>query len=133
DNTLVGDKFALKTLAGWLETNRTRLAFGIATGRPIESAVAILKKNQVNIPDVLITSVGSEIHYGKNLVPDLGWSAHIRHMWRKDALAEALSRFPGLVLQAPENQREFKLSYLATPDQMPALHELYEYLHELKL
>ncbi|MDP2247711.1 MAG: HAD-IIB family hydrolase, partial [Nitrosomonadales bacterium] len=133
DNTLLGDKNALKTLASWLEANRTKLAFGIATGRPIESAIAILKKHQVNIPDVLITSVGSEIHYGKKLVPDLGWAAHIRYMWRKDALAEALAKFPGLVLQAPENQREFKLSYIAKPDQMPPLHELYEYLHDLKL
>jgi sucrose-phosphate synthase len=82
---------------------------------------------------VLITSVASEIHYGKKLVPDLGWTAHIRHQWRRDALAEALARFPGLKLQAPENQREFKLSYLATPDNMPPLGEIREYLHDLKL
>ena len=133
DNTLLGDRRSLKQLTGWLKTQRSQLAFGIATGRTIESAVAILEKNQVNIPDVLITSVGSEIHYGKKLVPDLGWTAHIRHQWRRDALAEALTRFPGLKLQAPENQREFKLSYLATPDNMPPLNELYEYLHDLNL
>ncbi len=133
DNTLLGDKNALKTLTNWLEANRANLAFGIATGRPIQSAVDILKKNQVNIPDVLITSVGTEIHYGKKLVPDLGWAAHIRYKWRKDTLAEALSKFPGLVLQAPENQREFKLSYIAKPDQMPPISELYAYLHDLKL
>src|SRR5690606_24774683 len=130
---LLGDKNALKTLTNWLEANRANLAFGIATGRPIESAVDILKKNQVNIPDVLVTSVGTEIHYGKKLVPDLGWAAHIRYKWRKDALAEALSKFPGLVLQAPENQREFKLSYIAKPDQMPLISELYNYLHDVKL
>jgi len=133
DNTLLGNKRSLKQLTSWLKTQRSKLAFGIATGRTIESAIAILKKNQVNIPDVLITSVGSEIHYGSKLVPDLGWAAHIRHQWRREALAEALARFPGLKLQAPENQREFKLSYLATPDNMPPLNELYEYLHDLKL
>lgn len=133
DNTLLGNKQALKKLTDWLKSQRARLAFGIATGRTIESAVAILKKNQVGIPDVLITSVGSEIHYGQKLVPDLGWAAHIRYLWRREALAGALAKFPGLKLQAPENQREFKLSYLATPDNMPPLHELYEYLHDLKL
>jgi sucrose-phosphate synthase len=133
DNTLLGDKHALKTLVSWLEAHRTKLAFGIATGRSINSAVDILKKHQVNIPDVLITSVGTEIHYGKKLVPDLGWAAHIRYLWRRETLAEALSKFDGLKLQAPENQREFKLSYIAKPDEMPSISELYEYLHDLKL
>jgi sucrose-phosphate synthase len=133
DNTLLGDKRALKLLTGWLQSHRSKLAFGIATGRSIESAIAILKKNKVKIPDILITSVGSEIHYGKKLVPDLGWAAHIRYLWRKDSLAEALLKFPGLKLQAPENQREFKLSYIAKPESMPPLNEIYEYLHELKL
>lgn len=133
DNTLLGDKTALKTLTDWLPSQRSKLAFGIATGRSIESALAILKKHHVQIPDVMITSVGTEIHYGKKLVPDLGWAAHIRYLWRRDALQEALQKFPGLQLQAPENQREFKLSYIAKPDSMPALQEIYEYLHSLKL
>ncbi|HEY9268310.1 MAG TPA: HAD-IIB family hydrolase [Methylotenera sp.] len=133
DNTLLGDKRALKLLTGWLQSHRSKLAFGIATGRSIESAIAILKKNKVKIPDILITSVGSEIYYGKKLVPDLGWAAHIRYLWRKDSLAEALLKFPGLKLQAPENQREFKLSYIAKPETMPPLNQIYEYLHELKL
>jgi len=43
DNTLLGDKTALKTLTDWLSGQRNKLAFGIATGRSIESALAILK------------------------------------------------------------------------------------------
>ncbi len=85
------------------------------------------------MPDVLITSVGTEIHYGKKCVPDLGWAAHIRYMWRKDALAEVLSQFKGLSLQAPENQREFKLSYIATPDKMPALSDIQDALRQASL
>lgn len=133
DNTLIGDKQALKDLTKWVGEHKSSLAFGIATGRSIISAVEILKKNQVKIPDVLITSVGSEIHYGINLTPDAGWAAHIRYLWRRDALAEALTNFSGLKLQAKENQREFKLSYIAAPDQMPPLEVIYDYLHEKKL
>lgn len=133
DNTLVGDKHALKQLTSWLKHNRQQLAFGIATGRSLESAVAILRKHQIHTPDILITSVGSEIHYGKKLVPDLGWVAHIRHLWRREALADALANFPGLTPQPPENQREFKLSYFARPDRMPALAELYDHLQQQKL
>lgn len=133
DNTLLGDKAALKKLTYWLASKRSSMAFGIATGRSIDSALTILKKHHVQIPDVMITSVGTEIHYGKKLVPDLGWAAHIRYLWRREALAEALTKFSGLILQAPENQREFKLSYIAKPDSMPPLQEIYEYLHSLKL
>lgn len=133
DNTLVGNKKSLKDLTGWIDQNKAHCVFGVATGRSLESAVEILKKNQVNIPDVLITSVGSEIHYGKKLVPDTGWSAHIRYMWRKDALQTALAHFPDLTLQAPENQREFKLSYIAKPDCMPSLNDIKNHLRQYNL
>lgn len=133
DNTLIGDRRALKRLAGWLERHHNRLAFGIATGRALESAVATLKKHQMRIPDVLITSVGTEIHYGRRLVPDLGWAAHIRHLWRRDALAEAMTKLSGLTLQPEENQRAFKLSYFVHPGRLPTPQEIQNHLRGLNL
>ncbi|MEZ0231970.1 MAG: HAD-IIB family hydrolase [Methylophilaceae bacterium] len=133
DNTLIGDKQGLKKLVEWLSQNKGNLAFGVATGRPLESALSILKKWQVPLPELLITSVGSEIHYGKNLIPDIGWANHIRYLWRRDALAEALSDIAGLTLQAPENQREFKLSYNVDSKLMPPIKQLSRYLNELQL
>lgn len=133
DNTLLGHKKSLKGLTSWINQNKGHCVFGVATGRSLESAVEILKKNQVNIPDVLITSVGSEIHYGRKLIPDTGWSAHIRYLWRRDALEKALAHFPGLTLQAPENQREFKLSYIAKPASMPSLSDIKNHLRQYNL
>lgn len=133
DNTLLGDSVALRKLMDWVGSKPAKLAFCVATGRPIKSTLEILRKNQVRIPDVMITSVGTEIHYGKRLVPDVGWAAHIRHQWRRDALVDALSKFSKMRLQAPENQREFKISYLSTPGQMPPVKEMNEYLQDLKL
>lgn len=133
DNTLLGNKKSLKDLTGWIDTNKGHCIFGVATGRSLESALEILKKNQVDVPDVLITSVGSEIHYGKKLVPDIGWATHIRYMWRKDALEKALSHFSGLRLQAAENQRQFKLSYIVDPAAMPPLSEIQNHLRQCNL
>lgn len=133
DNTLIGDKKKLDELVAWLRDHAGTLAFGIATGRPLESAVKILKKHRVPAPDVLITSVGSEINYGAKLTPDIGWANHIRHLWRRDDLAQAMLELPGLELQAPENQREFKLSYVASPELMPSLEQMYRHLHGLNL
>jgi len=133
DNTLIGDKPSLLMLGDWLDKQHGKLVFGVATGRPLESAVNILKRHQVRMPDVIISSVGTEIHYGKRLVPDLGWAAHIRYLWRREALASALAEFPQLKLQSAENQREFKLSYLVSPKSMPPIEVLQEYLHQKKL
>jgi sucrose-phosphate synthase len=133
DNTLLGDKQGLAELLQWLRAHADTVSFGVATGRSVESAVKVLKKWRVPMPDILITSVGSEINYWPSLRPDQGWSNHIRHHWRREALAEALQSIPGLTLQAPENQREFKLSYLATPEDMPPLEQLYHYLHQQNL
>jgi sucrose-phosphate synthase len=133
DNTLVGHKESLKELVAWLRGHAGTVAFGIATGRRLESAVNVLKKWRVPLPNVLVTSVGSEINYGPKLQPDLGWANHIRHLWRREALAEVLAGVPGLVLQPQENQREFKLSYNVTPDRMPSLKKIYNLLHEHNL
>lgn len=133
DNTLLGNKRALRQLVGWLKEHRGKLAFGVATGRTIDSAVAILRQWQVPAPEVWITSVGSEIHYGVRRIPDTGWASHIRHKWRRDALAELMKTLPGLSLQAAGNQREFKLSYIADPDKMPPLEEINHHLREQQL
>jgi sucrose-phosphate synthase len=105
----------------------------VATGRSIESTVRILKQWRVPIPDVLITSVGTEIYYGPNLRRDSGWVNHIRYLWRRDALQQALASTPGLTLQDDDNQREFKLSYHVDPEQMPPVRELTRLLRGLGL
>ncbi|MFL9709651.1 HAD-IIB family hydrolase [Methylobacillus sp. Pita1] len=133
DNTLLGDRRSLRQLVNWLKERKGKFAFGIATGRTIDSAVDILKQWQVPVPEVLITSVGSEIHYGARLIPDTGWANHIRHKWRRDALEEAMKDFPGLTLQSQENQREFKLSYIADPDKMLPVEEINRRLRDQQL
>ena len=130
DNTLLGNRAGHEALVEWLRNNSGYNIFGIATGRPLESAVDILRKNRIPIPDVLITSVGSEIHYGLRCIPDVGWANHIRHLWRREDLLKAMNNIPGLKLQAKENQREFKISYIVDPKKMPSLDELYAYLHK---
>ena len=133
DNTLIGDKRALRQLVGWLKEHKGKLAFGVATGRTIDSAVDILKQWQVPAPEVWITSVGSEIHYGASRIPDSGWANHIRHKWRRDALEQLMQSLPGLTLQSAENQREFKLSYIVDPDKMLPLEDINHCLREQQL
>jgi len=130
DNTLIGDREGLEEVAAWLREHAHSVAFGIATGRSLESTLKVVKSCSVPLPNILVTSVGTEINYGPSLVPDAGWANHIRYKWRRESLAEAMSSVPGLELQAMENQREFKLSYDVNPELMPSLTQIYRHLRE---
>ncbi|MBY0499761.1 MAG: HAD-IIB family hydrolase [Nitrosomonas sp.] len=133
DNTLIGNKRGLQQLIAWLKNHAGSIVFGIATGRSLESAVNVLKNARVPIPNVLITSVGSEINYSYKLQPDIGWANRIAHLWRREALEQVLSDIPGLTLQSAGNQRKFKLSYNVASEKMPSLQELYRLLREHRL
>ncbi len=133
DNTLIGDKEGLQKLLSWLHQNAGSLAFGIATGRNLESAIKVLREWNLPSPDVLITSVGTEINYGFDLRPDAGWEKHIRHQWRRDALTRALMEIPGIKPQPKENQRKFKISYNVTPEMLPPIKEILAHLSAKKL
>lgn len=124
DNTLLGDRAGLDALIRVLRTQPRGFGFGVATGRHLPSAIEVLRQSRVPLPDVLITAVGSEIHYGPEIRPDSGWRRHIQHLWRRDAVASLFTGLPGLTLQSDDQQSEFKLSFNADPDTAPTLREL---------
>ncbi len=121
DNTLLGDKEALQQLMERLKAVGDRVAFGVATGRNLASTVKILKEWKVPTPDLLITSVGSEIYYGNGMVEDLGWARHINYQWKPEQKRKILEGVPGLKLQPKSEQLRFKVSYYVEPDKIPSL------------
>ncbi len=133
DNTLIGDREGLELLLQRLREADGRIGFGIATGRHLNSALKVIKEWGITQPDLLITSVGSELHYGPGLVEDTGWQRHIDYLWKPEALREALSSLPGLKLQARVNQRRFKISYNVDPENMPDLQEIRTHLRKRDL
>lgn len=111
DDTLIGDGDALARLLAVLARRRSRLGFGVATGRSVESARAVLAEHGVPPPDVLVASVGAELYFGDARVPDPGWETHIAHRWQREDLSARLAKVRGLTLQEAAAQRPFKLSY----------------------
>ena len=117
DDTLIGDDDALAQLVEMLHEHQNRVSFGVVTGRPLESVLEVLDEQQVPHPDILISSVGSEIYYGKDLLPDKGWEAHISRRWQREKLRVALDRLPFLKRQEDAAQRQFKASYYMEPSE----------------
>ena len=133
DNTLIGDGVALDELVGCLKEAGCKVAFAIATGRSLALTREALETWNIPTPTVLITSVGSEIHYGPNLVRDDGWVARIRHRWEPEELRRVLEEVPGLTPQPPEGQGGFKVSYVLDPDTAPPTAEIQRHLRRHRL
>lgn len=133
DNTLIGDRVALKELVNYL--NSSKISFGVATGRSIESAQQILEEWEVPPPDLWITSVGSEIHYGIDLIEDMEWCEYINYQWQPELVRKAIAELSGVEMQSIEGQRLHKISYLVDPAQAPSLAEIQKHLlqHQLNV
>ncbi len=130
DQNLLGDPEALKILVGVLRENRKCAAFGIATGRRLDSALTVMKRYGIPQPDVLITSGGTEIYYAPKLTADTAWPRHIDYQWTPHAVRRALADLPGLELQPRSEQSRFKISYYIDPTEAPDTEEINRLLHQ---
>jgi len=115
DLNLIGDRESLSQLLQTMQSNRKEIIFGIATGRRLDDALATLRLYNIPLPDVLITSQGTEIHYAPNLTKDAVWERHINHLWNPQEVRNILKEFAGLQLQPKNHQSYFKISYYIDP------------------
>jgi sucrose-phosphate synthase len=133
DHTLLGDEHGLEEFVRYIRGNRKRLIFGIATGRRLDSTLAVLKKHRIPLPDILITSLGTEIYYTPQLLADIAWTYHIDHLWTPRVLRRIMGDLPGLRLQHKSEQSRFKLSYLYDSAAAPPLSEILTLLRQQEL
>lgn len=132
DNTLTGD---LEGLAEFNELIRSHenIGFGVATGRSLGSALALIEELGLPQPDVMDTDAGTQLHYGETLTPDLSWRKQIGFAWKPQQIRDLLDKIPGLYIQAEENLSEYKISYQIDPETAPSLAEIKKRLREAGL
>lgn len=127
DDTLIGkENDALDDLRTLLRENRDIVGFGVATGRNVDSTVEILKKHDMDLPDVIISSVGSEIYYGNTLQYGHGWDSHLSNKWDRKKIFDLLKQIDFIKYQEEATQRRYKISYLMEPgkDRLATIHNL---------
>lgn len=129
DNTLTGDDAALADFNTLLR-NHEHIGFGVATGRRLDDAMQMIEHLGLPRPDVLDTDVGTQLHYGENLTPDLSWRKQIGYAWKPEAVRQVLDNQPGLFLQPEEKLSEFKISYELDPSLAPNLASIKKLLRE---
>ena len=113
DNTLIGNDDASDRFNDVLKNLHGRIAFGVATGRTVDSALEVLKLHNVPLPFVIISSVGSEIYFNQHetFVYSKGWDRHLTHRWNRELIFKLLANLDYLTYQEEETQRKYKISY----------------------
>jgi len=107
-----------------LKENSRCSSFGIANGRRLDSALKLIKTYKIPHPDVLVTSLGTEIYYGSSLTRDKAWTDHIDYLWRPAKVRAILKDLPGLRLQPKVEQSRYKISYYYDAAKAPDVDEI---------
>jgi len=124
DQSLLGDPKSLKEFVDLVRANRNCATFGIATGRRLDSALGMMRKFNIPLPDVLLNSLGTEIYYAPQLTADYAWSVHVDYHWNPKGVRRVLDSLPGLIPQAMGEQSRFKVSYHYDPTIAPSIEEI---------
>ena len=133
DQNLLGDPDSLADFLRIIRENHTCTSFGIATGRRLDSALAVMRRYGIPRPDVLITALGTEIYYAPQLTSDDAWARHIDHLWYPRRVRDALADLPGITRQPKFEQSRYKVSFYIDPEHAPSLEEIARILHQADL
>ncbi len=114
DNTLTGSRDAALRFRAWYQRSETTLA--VATGRSLTEARRVLHKWQLPMPEVFITSVGTEIYLRDSKgrwQRDQDYADWLDIDWNAGVITLQLRRL-GIPLQPPVEQRRWKVSGFGT-------------------
>lgn len=112
DGTLVGDQNSLQTLLNFYNNQPYNVSLIYITGRHYQSALSLINEENLPVPDVLITDVGTAIYIGESLAQDLVWSQRLKQSWMPEKIDAIACQIPNLVSQElPVTNR---CSYYAT-------------------
>lgn len=99
DGTLVGDRKGLDELLRFYAKQDYHVSLIYITGRHYQSALSLIEEEQLPIPDVLITDVGTEIHFGTSYKKDLEWEERMLKQWQPEKIDKLAVPIAGLSKQ----------------------------------
>ncbi|KAH9604777.1 hypothetical protein KSS87_004294 [Heliosperma pusillum] len=101
----------LRFNALWESNYRHDSLLVFSTGRSPTLYKELRKEKPMLTPDITIMSVGTEITYGKTMVPDDGWVKILNQKWDRNVVIEEAGKFSELKPQAETEQRAHKISF----------------------
>lgn len=125
DGTLVGDPQELQHLLKFYQQQAFEITLIYITGRYYESALSLIRQEKLPIPDLLVTDVGTSIHFGEDLSKDLEWASRMQDSWMPEEIDEIAASVQGMTKQPfpLENRRSYFV------EDFPPVKELQNKLH----
>ncbi|WP_067727478.1 HAD-IIB family hydrolase [Oceanobacillus damuensis] len=106
DGTLVGNANGLKKLIHYYDSLPYEVTLVYITGRHLASALSLINSENLPIPKLLVTDIGTGIYEGNNLHPDKEWEKKMSAGWNPESIRNIADGFPQLVpQQLPDNRR----------------------------
>jgi len=99
DNTLVGDRDRLNVLNDLLSSRRSSVRLIYLTGRNVTAAWELISQENLLLPDVLVTDVGTEVRWAADYRLDEEWDGMLAEKWHPDRVSLILSYVEGLIPQ----------------------------------
>jgi sucrose-6-phosphatase len=125
DSTLVGNDESLRDFNTRFTQHRnihgSKLVY--ATGRSLHLYEQLRPNVDLLPPDMLITSVGSEIYTANNEM-DRGWANHLSEGWNVEIVQQITDQYEQLIPQAASEQGRFKVSFSLEPRNQSILADL---------
>ncbi|MFC4022470.1 HAD-IIB family hydrolase [Oceanobacillus longus] len=106
DGTFVGDTKGLKRLIRYYEKLPYEVTLVYITGRHRDSALSLIKTENLPIPQILVTDVGTTIYEDKNFKPNIEWDEKMKQNWYPESIRKVALEFPQLIpQQLPADRR----------------------------
>lgn len=99
DGTLVGNPEGLQQLLTFYNEQTYDVSLIYITGRYFDSALALIEQEQLPVPDVLVTDVGTSIYTGPNFEKDRDWADRMLEGWEPDRIDAIASSVEGITKQ----------------------------------
>ncbi|KAJ4820923.1 Sucrose phosphatase [Rhynchospora pubera] len=116
DHTDPDNLSLLRFNALWESTYRQDSILVFSTGRSPTLYKKLRKEKPILNPGITITSVGTEIAYGEELVLDEGWIQLLSKNWNRNVVLEETAKFPDFIPQANMDQGPHKVSFYIPKD-----------------
>lgn len=120
DGTLLGDDSSLARLNAWIDRQRSSLLLAYVTGRNLASVLALIHEAGLLVPDVIVSGVGTGIHFHPDWADDPSWQLKLIEGWHHRRVKEVAERFDALAMQPGSHQGPFKSSWWLPPGQAQA-------------
>ncbi|RMD60391.1 MAG: HAD family hydrolase, partial [Nitrospirae bacterium] len=67
------------------------------------------------------------------LTKDIEWQKHIAYRWEPEAIKDVMSQLPGIWLQPPDGQSEYRIGYFIDTAEAPRIREIKKHLRQNKV